>query len=153
MGDDVYLDKMKLGAVIVQKELSLIEEFNGLTEQIRQRPDFKLILNDLPQYHSCWRTLSELYDFLEHDYVVKLNKKRRLRIREIINKYKKLNKLNFTDLIEAMEIIRKMMSLSKFHNVMRSIDEPTTGLEKIRKKYKLGKYKKNNGDDEEDEGG
>lgn len=135
---EIYLDKIKLGAIIVEKELSLIELYNGLINEVRLRPDIKEILKEYPTYHKSWQSLSELYDFLEHDYAKKLkNKKDEKRIKECIDKYKNLEDLSLDELRDCVNIIRKIMSLSKFHDVVRK-NTGLSGLAKLDKRYKLG---------------
>lgn len=136
MSNDIYLDKIRLGALIVEKELSLIEIFNQLLHDIRLRPEILDFINDYPVYHECWRCLCELYDFLEHDYASKLSKKEKERIKTIVASYRDLKELKLMDLKVSVAIVRKIMSLSKFHDVIRKIDQ-SSGLDKINKRYKL----------------
>ena len=135
---EIYLDKIKLGALIVEKELSLIELYNGLISEVRLRPDIKEMLKEYPTFHKSWQCLSELYDFLEHDYIKKLkSKKEQDRIKLCMDKYKELKELSLDELKDCVNIIRKIMSISKFHDVVRK-NVGLSGLDKLNKRYKLG---------------
>lgn len=136
-GTEIYLDKIKLGALIVEKELSLIELYNSLIGDIRLRPDIKEFIKDYPGFPMCWQSLAELYDFLEYDYVKKLGKEEAKRIKKCIEKYKKLEDLSLEELGDCVNIVRKIMSLSKFHDVIRKDGSGLRGLDKISSRYKL----------------
>lgn len=136
MGQDIYLDKIRLGALIVEKELGLIEQFNKLIQDLRVRPDLMPVINDYPNYSQVWRSASELYDFLEFDYAKKLSKEDQKKVHDIITKYRDQKSVKLEDLKQAVSIIRHLMSLSKFHDVTRKIDT-TEGVDKIEKRYKL----------------
>lgn len=133
--EEIYLDKIRLGAIIVEKELVLLELFNRLIKDIRLRPDIREILQDYPLYHYCWQNVSELYDFLEYDYSNKLEKKDRESIEEIMLKYKSLKAVTIDDLIKAITLVKKIMSLSKFHDLIRKMG--LQGLDKVDKIYGL----------------
>jgi len=120
---EIYLDKIKLGALIVEKELSLIELYNTLINEIRLRPDIKEILKEYPTFHKAWQSLSELYDFLEYDYLKKLDKTKQTKIKSCLNNYKNLNDLSLDDLKVCVDIVREIMSLSKFHDVLQQIKD------------------------------
>ena len=135
---EIYLDKIKLGALIVEKELSLIGLYNTLIGEVRLRPDIAEILKDYPTFHNAWQSLSELYDFLEYDYLKKLkNKKKVDKIKDCIDKYKNLKDLTLDELKDCVNIIREVMSISKFHDVVRKDGGGFRGLEKLDRRYKL----------------
>jgi len=134
MEEEIYLDKIQLGAIIIQKELTLIEIYNSLIHSIRMRPEILEMLNDYPNYHTVWRNLCELYDFLEYDYVNKLKStKDKDFIKNVVTKYKQFKKLSIEDLNKAMDIIRKIMSISKFHDIIRKMG--VIGIDKVKKTY------------------
>jgi len=134
---EIYLDKIKLGALIVEKELSLIELYNTLINEIRLRPDIKEILKEYPTFHKAWQSLSELYDFLEYDYLKKLDKTKQTKIKSCLDKYKNLKELSLDELRDSVNIVREIMSISKFHDVVRK-GIGVSGLDKLNKRYKLG---------------
>ena len=136
MGDDIYLDKIKLGAMIVQKELTVIETYNRLVYEMRSREDIKEFLNQYPTFNDCWQGLAELYDFLENDYLKKISKEDQGKIQVIMKKYRAFESMGMEQLTDAVSIARKIMSASKFHDVVRK-SEGATGLDKIRKRYNL----------------
>jgi len=121
----IFLDKIKLSVVIVEKELKLISTYNTLVNDIRLRPDIKEkhTLLDYPPYQQSWQSLSELYDFLEYDYLKKLNKTKQTKIKSCLNNYKNLNDLSLDDLKVCVDIVREIMSLSKFHDVLQQIKD------------------------------
>jgi len=133
---EVYLDKIKLGAMIVEKELNLIELFNTLIYDIRVRPDIKGFLNEYPPYFNCWRNLAELYDFLEYDYLDKIGKDK-AKIKKVMDGYRYEAELKMEDLKEGFRIIRLIMSKSKFHDVVRKGEDSGGGLDGIKRKYGL----------------
>lgn len=133
---EVYLDKIKLGALIVEKELLVIEIYNRLISDIRVRPDIKKIINDYPDYHTVWRSIAELYDFLENDYSNKLGKKDKQFIKDVMAKYQSLKAVTLEELGECVRIVRKIMSISKFHDLVRKM-EYERGLDKLRNRYNL----------------
>lgn len=135
---EIYLDKIKLGALIVEKELSLIELYNTLIGELRLRPDIKEILKDYPTFHKAWQSLSELYDFLEYDYLKKLkSKSKQDKIKNCVVKYKTLEDLSIGELRDCVNIIREIMSISKFHDVVRKDGGGLRGLDKLTSRYKL----------------
>lgn len=134
---EVYLDKIKLGALIVEKELKLIEVFNELIYDLRIRSDIMDFINEYPPFLMCWRNLSELYDFLEYDYLGKIDKKKRDLIALIMNDYRKGLDVDIEQLKKAVEIIRLVMSKSKFHDVVRKGEYTSSGLDGISSRYKL----------------
>ena len=135
---EIYLDKIKLGALIVEKELNLIELYNTLISEVRLRPDIKEILKEYPTFHKVWQGLVELYDFLEYDYLKKLKgDKKKKKIKDCVEKYKDLKELSLDDLRDCVNIIREIMSLSKFHDVIRKDGSGLRGLEKVHSRYKL----------------
>lgn len=136
MNEEVYLDKIKLGALIVEKELNLIELFNRLIMDIRQRPDLMTILNEYPDYQITWRNLVELYDFLENDYAKHLNKEDNKFIKEAIESYRDLKPVTLSSLKRCVGIVRRIMSISKFHDLIRK-NEYSKGLDKVNKRYHL----------------
>ncbi len=137
-GTEIYLDKIKLGALIVEKELNLIELYNTLISEVRLRPDIKEIMKEYPTFHKAWQGLVELYDFLEYDYLKKLKgEKKKKKIQSCVEKYKDLEDLDLDDLKDCVNIIREIMSLSKFHDVIRKDGSGLRGLEKINTRYKL----------------
>ncbi|KKK53161.1 hypothetical protein LCGC14_3097570 [marine sediment metagenome] len=99
-GTEIYLDKIKLGALIVEKELNLIELYNTLISEVRLRPDIKEIMKEYPTFHKAWQGLVELYDFLEYDYLKKLKgEKKKKKIQSCVEKYKDLEDLDLDDLV------------------------------------------------------
>lgn len=135
MSDEIYLDKIRLGAVIVQKELDLIFIFNSLLKDIRERPEIKAELQVYSKFHSCWQHIAELYDFLKNDYLDKLKKNDKEDIKRVMQNYLDGKKLELADLKQTKEIVLKIMSLSKFHDVVRK--QELAGLGKVKERYKL----------------
>lgn len=134
MNDDIYLDKIKLGAVVVQKELELINLCNQIITDLRQgvidRP--RLLL--YPTYNWAWQNLAELFDFLKHDYLSKIDKADRKKLNDIMKNYNSLGMLNLKDLLEAKEIILEVMAKARFHDIVRKA-EYTHGLDILKDKY------------------
>lgn len=139
MNEEIFQDKIKLSAVITDKELTLISSFNYLTYHLRLRPDLLKDIEFYPTFYDTWRHLAEIYDFLKNDYLNKLGKFDLVGISAIMEKYYNLESVDYSDLKKAKEIVLKIMSLSGFHTLLRN--EEIAGLEKIRQRYKLGKRK------------
>lgn len=136
MSDEVYLDKIRLGAIIVEKELRLINQYNNIIGDIRRGIISKKDIDIYPLYAWCWQNLAEIYDFLKNDYLTKITKSKEQEIKDIMKKFKDLESLSVDELTTAKEIILEIMSKSKFHDVVRKMDS-SRGLDKIRKKYYL----------------
>lgn len=146
MTDDIYLDKIKLGAMIVEKELSAINQFNQLISEINQEIVPLEALKVWPLYNWCFQNLSELYDFLKYDYAKKLGKKDQETLKIIFSKYQdRSNNLTLQDLKNGKELILKLMSKSRFHDVIRK-GGGAKGLAKIDNKYKFNEDDKTSTD-------
>ena len=72
MSDEIYLDKIALGGVLVQKALILIAQFNQLITEINRGIIDLERLNEYPLYNWACSNLSELYDALKFSYLKKL---------------------------------------------------------------------------------
>ena len=84
--DNLYMDKIKLSAIAVDKEGQLIGEINDLL-RIREEygyPDERLSKEH--EYHIAWGKLAELYDFLRYNKIEGLKNKKGMN-----EKYNKLN--------------------------------------------------------------
>lgn len=135
MSEEIYLDKIRLGATIVDKELILIGAYNSLLKDLRERSDILDFLNEYEKFNVVWQNLAELYDFLKNDYLSKINKEERERIKEIMQHYTDNLPLTLGQLKEAKEIILRIMSLSKFHDIVRKGE--MRGLPTVKDRYKL----------------
>lgn len=123
----IFLDKIKLAARLVDKEMVVNNNINTL---IRMKRSGVLEIESLSRYnefHVAWQSLSELYDFLKNDYKAKLEKEELESVNKIIDKYMTSNsQMTFEELISAYETVLKMMSLSGFHDLFRAKDIEAT---------------------------
>ncbi|GAG83950.1 unnamed protein product [marine sediment metagenome] len=139
MSDDIFIDKIKLASILVQKEMQAVSQYNQLVSEIKQGIVLMQDLDRSSNFNWCWQNLSELYDILKFDYSGKLEKKQQQKIHKLFEAYQSVEeKLKLEDLRQAKEILLELMSLSKFHDVVRKSSGPR-GLDKVKKKYKLGK--------------
>ena len=120
---DVYLDKIKLASVIVEKELRIISLVNDLHRRIQEIPEIIKQLNENEDFLDCWRNLKELYDFLEFDYIKQLDKPKKEELENLIGKYNQFHKMKLEELNKAYNHIREVMSATKFHDLIRSTEE------------------------------
>jgi hypothetical protein len=136
MNNDIYLDKIKLAEGIVSWEITVIDIFNDLMADLRAKPELLGELKDYPPFNDSWKLAGKLYDFLEFGYKEKLPKEEQKEIEAIMLKYRSLKLMSLENLKTTVTIIRKLMSISKFHDVTRKIDD-TSGLDRVENRYKL----------------
>ncbi len=116
---DVFIDKIKLGAIIIEKELLVIQQFNNIVSDLRRGAIDHDRLNEYPPYFWCLSNMSELYDFLKNDYIDKIPDADQKAINLTFNNYVLGNDISFEEFIKAKELLLLIMSKSKFHNILR----------------------------------
>lgn len=137
MSDEVYLDKIRLGAVIVEKDLIVNNYFHRVINDVRQEFISQKDLHIYPPYNWCWQNVAEHYATLENGgYLDKIEKKSKERIRKIIEGYRNLQVVSLDDLRDCVSIIWKIMEANKFYDIVRK-GEKNKGLGKITKRYRL----------------
>ena len=140
--DDIFLDKIRLGSVIIEKEMQLINQVNTLISDTRIGITDSENISVYPLFNWAWQNAAELYDFLKNDYMNKLKKEKKIRISELIDKFRDEKQiLSLKDLKEVLDVILEIMSLSKFHDILRKYQEQG-GVKYLREKYGLNEKKK-----------
>jgi hypothetical protein len=122
---NVFSDKMKISAVILDKEGYLIGVFHELIRKVRAGfLTNKQEIESSDSYENAWRIVAELYDFLEFNKIKDIQEKNEKNeivieeckeIHEIIDKYSNLEKVGLNDLQKAVKIMRHILSLAGYH--------------------------------------
>jgi len=120
---EIFQDKIRLSAVFVEKELDLIHNFTNLLAKLKQNIILKNDIDRHPDFYITLQNLAGLYLTLEHPYKDKLTEEEQKKIDKIILKFKNLEQIEIEELIDGVDIVRKIMALTGFHDVMRSIEE------------------------------
>ena len=136
---DVYLDKIKLGWALIEKELDLVNQHTTLISNIKRGYIDKDRVTEYDAYRFTWQNLIELYRFLSHGYINIICKKDQEEIKGIVDRYLSMEGAEPTiqQLNRAVEIILLVMGRSGFHELIRKMDT-LRGLDKIRRKYHTG---------------
>jgi len=117
----IFLDKIKLAGMLIQKEMAII---NNIHDLISMRRNGLLDLNRLQEYtefHVSWQSLVELYDFLENGYLKTLTEDEQTKIVKIIASYMETDEqVSMDNLIMTYNLVRKMMTKSGFHDLRTS---------------------------------
>jgi len=119
---DIYLDKIRLGAVIVNKELEFINYYNNLIRNVRGGIIEEKYINEDELFGMCFQNLVELYDFLKDDYLEKLPKQDIEKINLAVEKWENLEPLGFDDLRESKRIMLSVMAKAGFHDIFRKFE-------------------------------
>lgn len=120
---EIFQDKIRLSAVFVEKELDLIQNFTNLLAQLKQGIILKNDLDRHPDFYITLQNLTGLYLTLENPYKEKLTKEEQEKIENVIRKFKNLEQVQLNELIAGVDIVRKIMSLTGFHDVLRKKEE------------------------------
>ena len=116
--NDIFLDKIRLSALVVDKEGQLIGSYNNLIRKLNCGFVEIKNISTCEDYANSWRILKEIYDFLQYNKVerFKVDKKEQYElIKSIIKRYNELSSTTFKDLQTAYEIIREIISDSGYH--------------------------------------
>lgn len=117
----IFIDKIKLAAVLVQKELLMIHHVNVLKNQIKNELLDIGRVKESNEWGWAWQNISEMYDFLEFGYLDLLEEEDNKAVVAIMDKYNALEKpVEWDDLLIAYTGIRKVMERGKFHDVSRT---------------------------------
>ncbi len=139
---DVYLDKIRLGWTLIEKELDLINQHTTLINNIKRGYIDRDRVTEYDAYRFAWQNLIELYQFLRHGYTKILKKDDEKKLKDIITRYMSIDEIepSLIELNTAVGIIMDVMGRSGFHELIRKMDT-LKGLDKIRKKYHTGEKK------------
>jgi len=120
---EIFQDKIRLSAVFVEKELDLIHNFTNLLAKLKQGIILKDDIDRHPDFYITLQNLTGLYLTLETPYKERLKEEEQNKIEKIILKFKNLEQIEIEELIAGVDIVRKMMALTGFHDVMRRTEE------------------------------
>lgn len=122
----IFNDKIKLAKILIQFELIMNQEYNGLIRNIRMREvDLKQI-NEDETYLIVWSQIMQLYDFFEFGQAKKFGEKIKNfeAFLNIAKRYRN-NEPTFTleELNTSYDVIRELMVLSGFHDLALKSDD------------------------------
>jgi len=121
--DNIYADKIRLSAVIIDKEFTVITNFCNLMSGIRDGRILKEDLDRHPDKSVCVQNLVGLYYMLEYDYSDKLTKEELNKVKGIIDKFEMGEDIQITDIVQVVRILRRLMSATGFHDVLRKQEQ------------------------------
>lgn len=116
--NDIYTDKIKIGLTILTAELDFINTVNALEGSFKLNEEDISFLAENEDYHRAFIQLKNLYDFLKYDYYPQVEPELNKKFIEYLDNYHKgIYKLE--ELIVLKDILLKVMSLAKFHDIVR----------------------------------
>ncbi len=118
MNNDIYTDKIKIALTIVGAELDFINSVNTLLYTLALNEEDIKDIDYNEDYHKAFIQLNNLYDFLQYDYFPQLTPDKLKTFETCLNNYKR-HVYILDDLITCKQILLKVMSLSKFHDIVR----------------------------------
>ena len=123
---NIFLDKIKLSLVVLEKESSLIETYSDLIKKINNGSIKIEKINEWTLYYGSWNLVHELYNFLRFNKIKDIKNKKKKDgklikdIKELENamiKYENPdNKVTFKELQGIMPTIHSIISLSGYHD-------------------------------------
>jgi hypothetical protein len=124
MVEDLYLDKIRLGAVLVDKEFSIVNLYANVINLLRSGSYDKEHLDEINEYNWAWLNITELYSLLHYDkYYNVLNKEQQKHFTSIIERYTDFKPLGLDDLKACVDYVNILMSKNNFHDVFRETDD------------------------------
>jgi hypothetical protein len=118
--DSVFLDKIKLSALIVDKEGQLAGSYATLIKKLKQGSIEPSNLVESSDYHNCWRLMHELYTFMKHNEIAEHkaeHQEEHETLKNIFCTYEKLDSImSFEQLKQALDILTKIISMAGYHN-------------------------------------
>ncbi len=117
----VFLDKIRISASIIQKEAQLISDYNELINKINREIYVKQDIKKYPLFWDCWQTIGQLYDFVEYSkledekFKEDSDKDKINKLKGTISKYRG-GDIGFEDLKRAYDLIREFISRFGYHD-------------------------------------
>ena len=127
-GPSIFSDKITLSTVLIQKIFTTITLYNNIFRKLRDGSVLKHDLVNDEDWKLCWQNVTEIYDYLEFQYINLLALKVDGKIEEgkilkeklirIINRYRTTNNvLTLEDLSYVYESVRYITTKVGLHNV------------------------------------
>jgi hypothetical protein len=125
--DSVFLDRIRLSALIVDKEGQLAGSYATLLKKLKQNMINKEELADTNEFANCWRLLHELYTFMRHNEIAE-HRKRSPEEHELLThlfqKYETADlRMTYEDLQQAVNTLTKVISQAGYHNTAWQSDD------------------------------
>ena len=124
--ESIFLDKIKLSFIVLEKESCLIETYADLLKDINLGGVNIEKIKNWDSYNGSWNFAHELYLFLKYNKVEEIKTKKKQdkiiekeinELKEIMNRYENPKKeVNFDDLQKVVPIIQKIVSKSGYHD-------------------------------------
>lgn len=131
--ENIFLDKIKLSFIVLEKESSVIEVYSNLIKRINAKYLKVEDVEESEDYDGSWNLAFELYSFIEYNKIASIEKKKKsdkelikeiVELRRIMKKYENPEeKVNFKDLQTIMPTLKKLISLSGYHEDTFKHDE------------------------------
>ena len=131
--NSLFLDKIKLSAVILDKEGQLNGKVSEYLTSRRNGYIHDKHLKDSEKFPSCWSLIYELYMFLKHNKIEELKGKFEDECDTMVSsmtKYEEEDSLTHVELISSYDAIAKLITKSGYHDDKRQSDEED-GWDKI----------------------
>jgi len=138
MEHDIFLDKIALSSILLQKIFVTINSYNNIHRKIRSKDLQETDLYIDEDWQTCWQNLKELYDYIEFEYLDILEQKvtfeskkkpshedkrtadlLKQRLKQIFQTYMKNEPLTFDELNFVYEHIRFISTKIGLHNINR----------------------------------
>jgi hypothetical protein len=119
--ENIFQDKIKLSAGIIQMEFNMIQEYQNIIRRVRTLELEKSSVREDPDYHTTWQMMGVLYKFLENKYALKLKQKSEEdyeKLKGIMEKYENENDVDYLEFKFAANQIIKIMSICNFDDVL-----------------------------------
>lgn len=115
----LFMDKLKLSALALDKEIKMIQAYTILIEKMRRNYVKKEKLNKYDSFIGTGSCMFELWSFLEENkfkkHENKLNGKGDV-IKAVMGKWENNEELTFEELQSCFKGLKEVMSLSGYHD-------------------------------------
>ncbi len=116
--ESIYLDKLKLSAILIHKQFLVISNVSSVVALVYKQSIELDRLRETSEWMWSWQNINELFDALKNEHLKKLDKDEQTQINGFVERYNTFDKtLTLADLMRTKEILLKLMSVSGFHDL------------------------------------